>query len=208
MNRSLLLKALIFTVAVMLVSGPVMAEKGIWKQVQDLPAVGTLDVALVSDGLADYAQIVQSLNVDKVIVYNSQAKLMEVRRQLMQYCVEQNARIHSLSVFSEGQPGQFQLINRTVSVDKLIQQKERLAKRQANSNKQINKNRSFRILGLIANNGVLQIFSEQAGAGSSGQTLVELLSENTGLTVFASDDADLELEVNAGLGAYQNVLRK
>ena len=147
----------------------------------------TMDVVLVDSQLEDQELLkAAAFDVDNYIVFDSERdSAQSIINEVTRWADEQNQTIDSLSIFSHGREGAFQLGTDTITNDSVSDQ-------------------SFDLWGQLG-----QAFSEQANvfiygcnvAGDgSGQALINSIAQSSGANVFASDDisgagGDWDLEV-------------
>ncbi|MFW6332749.1 MAG: DUF4347 domain-containing protein, partial [Thermodesulfobacteriota bacterium] len=135
----------------------------------------TLDIVLVSDNLPDYQMFVDAAHPDaQVIVYDGDTESAEdVIKRVSAVSIENDRPVNSLTVFSHGEEGAFNLGNEEISAENIDE----------------NANAWAELDAVMADDGHIYVFGCNVGGESDENIKVlDRLAEATGAHVFASDD--------------------
>ena len=164
-------------------------------------AVAPLNVALVSDAVAQAELIQETAARDTiVIVYRADSMTTSGLVHLLSAVSAEHggARIGHLGIVTHGGPGEIDLgMNDNLNVATLPGQAKELEQ----------------LRSLLTNDARLDLYSCSVAAGAAGKTFVDQLAAETGAIVFASDDpvgtapgSDFDWEYHTGQAAASNEL--
>ena len=134
-----------------------------------------VDVVLIDRQLQDSAALSRSIDESaQRFLYDSRFDLAhDILDRVSRWATQTGSKIDSLSIFSHGSAGAFQLGNEWISTESLA--------RTATDWRQLSQ--------VLATNANIDVYScDVAASGSGGQTLIDQLSLLTGAEVFASTD--------------------
>ncbi len=134
-----------------------------------------LNIVLVDTALSDYEQLAQSVDNDAVVIlYNGETEsAVDVLDRVIEYAVDVEAPIDSLSIMSHGKTGEFKLGNEWINTANLNLHSE-----------------SWQSLNAIMiDGGNIYLYGCNVTADSeTGQALLDQLADLTNADVFASND--------------------
>ncbi|NRB39412.1 MAG: DUF4347 domain-containing protein, partial [Pseudomonadales bacterium] len=134
----------------------------------------TVDIVLVDDALADQALLEEAAqNVDRYIVFNSETdSAAQIIAEVTQWAADHDQQIDSLSIFSHGDDGQFQLGNESIDTQSVLEHADLWSQ-----------------LGeALDDEANIYLLGCEVGLGEKGQLLLDTLAEAAHADVFASDD--------------------